>query len=219
MKKLTLTAVAALLSVSPAAATTIIQTGTITSAVPGTTPIVVQQFNGTLGTLTSITLLFDSNASASGSITNTSGASHTYNLTKSATATLSGNGFNIVESLLSGTTSFSGVAKNATVNFGPYTGAGSSSATLASSFFAPFIGAGSTNLSFVSSSLFSMTPNSGTLSVSPLIGGDYTLTYNYAAAVAAVPEPGSWAMMLLGFGLIGFAARRRQAVKATVAYA
>jgi hypothetical protein len=30
------------------------------------------------------------------------------------------------------------------------------------------------------------------------------------ANVAAVPEPGTWAMMLLGFGAIGFSMRRRQ---------
>ena len=34
--------------------------------------------------------------------------------------------------------------------------------------------------------------------------GHFTLSY------MAVPEPGTWLMMLLGFGAIGFAARRRQ---------
>jgi len=34
--------------------------------------------------------------------------------------------------------------------------------------------------------------------------GHFTLSYN------AVPEPATWAMMLLGFGAIGFAARRRR---------
>jgi len=28
--------------------------------------------------------------------------------------------------------------------------------------------------------------------------------------VGAVPEPATWAMMLLGFGAVGFAMRRRQ---------
>ena len=31
---------------------------------------------------------------------------------------------------------------------------------------------------------------------------------------AAVPEPGTWAMLLLGFGMVGFAARRRQVAAA-----
>lgn len=40
----------------------------------------------------------------------------------------------------------------------------------------------------------------------------YTLTYDYTPfdGVGAVPEPGTWAMMLLGFGAIGFAMRRRR---------
>lgn len=36
---------------------------------------------------------------------------------------------------------------------------------------------------------------------------------------AAVPEPATWAMMLAGFGMIGFAARRRPSVKTTVRFA
>ena len=40
-----------------------------------------------------------------------------------------------------------------------------------------------------------------------------------AEVAAAVPETATWAMMLAGFGMIGFAARRRQSVKTTVAYA
>lgn len=34
-----------------------------------------------------------------------------------------------------------------------------------------------------------------------------------AAEVAAVPEPGSWALMITGFGLVGIAARRRTRVR------
>ena len=58
--------------------------------------------------------------------------------------------------------------------------------------------------------------------------GQYTLTMNGATAGAgagalagnvtigqAVPEPGTWAMMLLGFGAIGFAMRRRKQAEGT----
>lgn len=53
-------------------------------------------------------------------------------------------------------------------------------------------------------------------------GGDFTLTVNDTAVstlgintpitgfIQAVPEPATWAMMLLGFGGIGFAMRRRR---------
>lgn len=39
----------------------------------------------------------------------------------------------------------------------------------------------------------------------------YTLTYDYTPVGAAVPEPATWAMMVLGFGLAGAAIRRRRA--------
>ena len=38
-------------------------------------------------------------------------------------------------------------------------------------------------------------------------------------AVAAVPEPGIWAMMLLGFGAIGFSLRRRKSANVRVSFA
>lgn len=46
--------------------------------------------------------------------------------------------------------------------------------------------------------------------------GSERITLNIGQAAAAVPEPATWALMLAGFGLIGFAARRRQNVKATM---
>ncbi|WP_238941224.1 PEPxxWA-CTERM sorting domain-containing protein [Sphingomonas beigongshangi] len=38
----------------------------------------------------------------------------------------------------------------------------------------------------------------------------YTLTYNYTPFAAAVPEPATWALMILGMGAVGFAMRRRK---------
>jgi hypothetical protein len=45
--------------------------------------------------------------------------------------------------------------------------------------------------------------------------GDYESdnhTVGYYVTRGGVPEPATWAMMILGFGLVGFAARRRQTV-------
>ena len=52
--------------------------------------------------------------------------------------------------------------------------------------------------------------NIGTFNLSGgFSSGASTLTIS-RAVVAAVPEPGTWAMMLLGFGAVGFAVRRRR---------
>ncbi|MCY7279394.1 MAG: PEPxxWA-CTERM sorting domain-containing protein [Sphingomonas bacterium] len=54
--------------------------------------------------------------------------------------------------------------------------------------------------------------NLGTFNLSGgFTAGPAVLTIS-RAAVSAVPEPGTWAMMLIGFGAIGFAARRRRAM-------
>lgn len=46
---------------------------------------------------------------------------------------------------------------------------------------------------------------------------DCAFTREVIAATGAVPEPASWAMMIVGFGLVGASLRRRQ--KVTVSYA
>ncbi len=51
------------------------------------------------------------------------------------------------------------------------------------------------------------------------IAGDGRLTLTSASA-AAVPEPATWAMMIFGFGIIGYATRRRRGavgIRATLA--
>ncbi len=65
-----------------------------------------------------------------------------------------------------------------------------------------------------------------TLASLGLIAGSYvyslnnsdTVTVNVGPVAAAVPEPGTWAMMLLGFGMIGATARyRRRGMKTAYA--
>lgn len=72
------------------------------------------------------------------------------------------------------------------------------------------------NASTVTLGGYTFTVNPLTLSTGNTTTG--VLTANVATA-AAVPEVATWAMMLAGFGMIGFAARRRQSVKTAVTFA
>ena len=45
-----------------------------------------------------------------------------------------------------------------------------------------------------------------------LMSGQNSLEVDNFGVVSAVPEPGTWAMMLLGFGAVGFSMRRRRQV-------
>ena len=60
-----------------------------------------------------------------------------------------------------------------------------------------------------------VTGGTNNLVVSGNTGGNASFAGNIAfAQVAAVPEPGTWAMMLLGFGAMGVSIRRRRRVSA-----
>jgi len=49
-------------------------------------------------------------------------------------------------------------------------------------------------------------------------GSGASLTISSVGAVSPVPEPATWAMMLIGVGAVGASARRRR-IKTTVPYA
>ncbi|WP_260600228.1 PEPxxWA-CTERM sorting domain-containing protein [Sphingomonas endolithica] len=83
-----------------------------------------------------------------------------------------------------------------------------------------------TNLGFTqfnSPTLFTGSPSNpifltGSFTLVNPFFGDGTLTISPAAVAGAVPEPATWAMMLVGFGGIGFSMRRRLKVRTTVSY-
>lgn len=68
-----------------------------------------------------------------------------------------------------------------------------------------------------SANLFASVGNYRVNSVNPFQSGFVTATSS--AVAGAVPEPATWAMMLFGFGGIGFAMRRRLKVRTIVSYA
>jgi hypothetical protein len=162
--------------------------------------------------------MFSSVLDASGTVTNSSiKVPRNYLLSTGAIAGLTGTGFNFMQGLGIGFDVIH-VPKHSSVGLS-YDSTDSDSHTLTSNLGA-FIGTGSLAYNFVSTSLFSMIGFDGTLALNPLIGGSAQLTYDYTPnAAGAVPEPASWAMMMLGFGAIGGAMRRRRPALATVRYA
>lgn len=56
-----------------------------------------------------------------------------------------------------------------------------------------------------------------TLTINGVSGGNasYSGTVNFIPAAGGVPEPATWGMLILGFGAIGAAMRRRNALSAT----
>lgn len=219
MKTLLLAAVAACAIALPAAADEHVQTATVTSTAPSVTTLNFDKFDSSLGTLNSVTLMFSSVLDASGKVTNNSSyLPHTYLLSTGAIAGLTGNGFNFMQGLGIGL-DLVFVPKHNSVGLS-YDATNSDSQTLTSNLGA-FIGTGSVPFTFVSTSLFSMIGINGTLAMNPEIGGWAKITYDYTPAAAGpVPEPASWALMMLGFGAIGGAMRRRRsAVTTRVAFA
>jgi opacity protein-like surface antigen len=77
---------------------------------------------------------------------------------------------------------------------------------------------------FSAPTLFTGSPNDPTFLtgsytlVNPFFGNG-ALSISPAAVTGAVPEPATWAMMLIGLGGIGFAIRRRSKAGASVSYA
>ena len=47
-------------------------------------------------------------------------------------------------------------------------------------------------------------------SFNPIVNNSRDATFSVTITESAVPEPATWAMLIIGFGAVGFAARRRQ---------
>ena len=69
------------------------------------------------------------------------------------------------------------------------------------------------------SGLFTAHSTSTNFQISENIGGGNAGVFLDNISISAVPEPATWAMMLVGFGMVGFAMRKRSNVRTTVSYA
>lgn len=181
---------------------------------PLTSVLGFAQFDGSLGTLTSIDLSFTASSLTRIDFRNNTPRAREWTISPSGTATLSGHGFNLSDSDSSGP--FTVLLEPRFGPSNPRTGSASyalgygASGSLVSGF-EPFVGNGTVNLAFSRLANFAVGGSGGghTLGDSPF-AGRATLSYNFAVPSAVVPEPATWAMLIAGFGLVGAAARQRR---------
>lgn len=191
----------------------------------------LKPFDSSLGTLTGITLQVDASTTTSFNLGFTNGAF----TSQSGTAQLSYQSpFDVVVNGVTYSLGVSGaqnISYSGFPTFSPmiFTASGSATFVLDSALFASFIDASTLcNIFHAPSSgvcvsgdattlptLANIVSSSDNLTFSystppPAIerNAQYTLTYTYSPF--AVPEPATWAMMVIGFGAIGFAARRKR---------
>lgn len=220
IKSLAVVVCAAAALASPAAALTFVQDKTFDALAPGiSTGFTFDQFDASLGTLDSVTLDFSFlMPDVSSTVTNTHRSqARTYTVGGNATGGVSGAGFTLSNTSATVSKQTASISAGNMGPIGSFGGSGGSSATLATGLGA-FIGDGDLAYNFTRAASFTLMPNGqGTLKINPLVGGTAKLTYNYTAPVVtspttgAVPEPATWAMMIIGFGAAGAMMRRRRA--------
>lgn len=193
--------VAAAVWATSAAADTIVQSVSGTNI--GGTPL--NLFDPTLGTLTSVQI--DGSLSWSESLVRSAIITPAVNTPRTAGGDLivQSSGLPVASTTLSGNESYA-----AGSIFGSLSLSGSLFALLTGTDVNPFLYTGGQS-SILLSPLASVAPQVGSIMFGPgSPGGSYSVrvSYNFTANV---PEPATWAMMLVGFAAIGFAMRRRVA--------
>jgi hypothetical protein len=185
-----------------------------------TGPLTVAGFSSSLGTLTGVHIEYGFSTNFNGTVKNTSGhAVSNFRITASVIPTLTFFGPASIAGDIdlfttSGQQSFGSVADGATVAFGPvYSNDGGAldPVTLSQFINSNFTYGVSTESSFTVTG----SGNNAENHLTTLGSGFVTVTYTYDAApppVPTVPEPASWAMMLVGFGAMGSVLRRGRRV-------
>lgn len=170
--------------------------------------LVLNKFDGSLGTLDSITVEFFGRGTSSATIENTAANPQSFRFSSTLDLLFSGPLSDLVSIPLFNTNGFVSIASNKTLDLGSVNISDSVQVSIGSTEFANYVGTDS--LQFACESFVTNTQAGGGGNVvvrqSTQAGCGATVTYTYTATPPnPVPEPGSLA--LLGLGLIGLASR------------
>lgn len=194
-----------------ASAATVSFTHTIAATpVPFTSNFTLSSFNTALGTLTGVEIVVDDTSVATVDIFNLNSTTESFtDASATVPLTVTGpDGSMITNSVTAGP--ISGVAG---VGLSTFTGLSASnvvSLSIAPAAFSSYESATPQNLSFTASAGDGTYTGTGGFGVlfggSAVAGGTVEVNYTYSTAV---PEPASWALMIVGFGMMGGVLRRR----------
>jgi hypothetical protein len=182
-----------------------------TATVPYTYTFQLPSFNSSLGTLTSVEFELTDTATASVVVINTTDIAQLFsNASAAIPLTVTGPGGLSVADLITAEVASGSVAAGQTATFAGVTGTHSADTTFTGAALLAFESDPVVNLSYTANAGAGTYAGTGLPGVaftgSASAGGTFELIYNYAA----VPEPGTWALLMLGVGAIGVAMRRRK---------
>jgi hypothetical protein len=231
MKKIIAGALASVALVGVAQAATIL-TSSQTVNFGGTTDFTqantFQLFDSTQGTLQSITITdaygYTSNLTVTNGASSSSNGSANTKSSLTLSSTTSGVS-SVISTLLGGSHVLKPIGDEVDYNLNAgatMTGASNASnvsysandTTASDLAYFTMSGGGTANITGTTftQTLLANTGGNTTASQQTSGSGTFTIVYNYVAAASTVPEPATWAMMLMGFGFVGYGMRRRNAV-------